>query len=654
MLSSLMRWLGEDSENEPSTTADRLSDVQVPKSPADSGRESIDLFNEYIAGIQVSLAENNVEDACELLNSLQRHLSSSLAESRDINTGTASNSGAALDPRWEMVDHLKRQLTCQLLREASGSRDPETIVQLWSWAAAIAGPESLSKEQMCEFQNPLDAAIQSLVDESVGRMSAIRKLLTAYSVDSLSNNLALPNWMRHGERIHPFYSHHVRVLRKMYKLSSTAPVRGDPGGPIPDAREALFATSNDDDDFQQPHIECLTHLLGEVSKLLAFVIQRDCSAMKDVGLCVHARSSAAALMAVQAYREDHLMSITSKVGQAMLDHAYVYDQTIVRARKTASASSASTHFVGSDILQDLVEIHVASPKTRQPSESPDVPPFEIQLDLALCIVDEAADETSFLCQVLERYLRFACASLKISTVLQPSRLNDTLSQQLHTFQSDYVLLERAYIVTLARHAIFSLSGWGIASVHEDPSIITFSWCDQVFFLLSKAISRSMATCADMVAAGTINYVAICIEDTVLSAADECIHRCSKPFEDSSKPVHSKDISSETDDLEAAVLSRVSVGLFADDGKQLKPEEAATEILNVGLRDAIAAMNTVATSCKFADTLISRCVIRKKCICECSSGILYTPCAAHKMSLQPLSRRAVLQLKPCACRFHFRS
>jgi hypothetical protein len=232
----------------------------------------------------------------------------------------------------------------------------------------------------------------------------------------------------------------------------------------------------------------------------------------------------------------------------------------------------------------------AAPGSADSATSTGAAPCCVPVEVAVSIVDETADQVSFLCQLLERYTR--CAAFCIAAcqqqpeqpaaALQSSRVGDSrgassaggagagvvaspatgatgpaapqphhrpassssgsslslagspadvlggrdpLCLAMWELQGQYVQLERSYLLTSVRLALLPPAGWAVVSVHEDARVRAYAWCDNVFFLLSKAVSRSAATCADMAAAAVTNYVAGCCDDVLRRALHVCLAGC---------------------------------------------------------------------------------------------------------------------------------
>lgn len=202
-------------------------------------------------------------------------------------------------------------------------------------------------------------------------------------------------------------------------------------------------------------------------------------------------------------------------------------------------------------------------------------PLSLDLDLAVSLIDDAADQASYLSSVLGRYLECvnACTlpppplaggpqltsvpsstatvgSVAVATsfsaphvskpaasgapILSPATAAPSPSSRLlisrvrgilEELQDACVLLENAYLATSVRGAVTAVSGWVASCVHEDPSLETFAWCDHAFFLLSKATARAAATGSDMAAAATINYVHSCLDATLARVMRESVRLC---------------------------------------------------------------------------------------------------------------------------------
>lgn len=168
----------------------------------------------------------------------------------------------------------------------------------------------------------------------------------------------------------------------------------------------------------------------------------------------------------------------------------------------------------------------------------------LPLGMAVSIVDETADQISFLCQLLERYSRCLAFCSETCGPAFPSSESgrapssdsstngngkskskkgerDPLLLTLWELQGHYVQLERSYLLSSVRLALLPPNGWKVVSVHEDSRVRTYAWCDNLFFLLSKGVSRAAATCADMAAAAVTNYVAGCCDDILKRVLYAC-------------------------------------------------------------------------------------------------------------------------------------
>jgi hypothetical protein len=153
-------------------------------------------------------------------------------------------------------------------------------------------------------------------------------------------------------------------------------------------------------------------------------------------------------------------------------------------------------------------------------------PLPLTVRGATGVVDEACDQLSFLCNLLERYLRCVTVALGLGAGDEPSRTDDAVAVAMHGFQGEYVLLERAYLENAVSRAAAAESGWAPVAMGEDSRVLTFAWTDHAFFLLSKAVARAAATRCDMAAAAVINFVAGCLDGAVRRVATDCVRMSS--------------------------------------------------------------------------------------------------------------------------------
>ena len=168
-------------------------------------------------------------------------------------------------------------------------------------------------------------------------------------------------------------------------------------------------------------------------------------------------------------------------------------------------------------------------------------PLALPVSGAVAAVDQACDQATFLCQLLERYLRCVTVCLGLGTGDQPSRTSDVLADAMHSLQGEYVLLERAYLTTAVARAVqrpqqahaaqwpsppSGSDGWSVVVMGDNPRELCFAWADHALFVLSKSIARACATCCDLAAAAVVNFVAGCVDEHLRAVARVCVTLCS--------------------------------------------------------------------------------------------------------------------------------
>ena len=238
------------------------------------------------------------------------------------------------------------------------------------------------------------------------------------------------------------------------------------------------------------------------------------------------------------------------------------------------------------------------------------PPVDLTLDGATAVVDEACEKATFICQILERYLRCVTVCLGLGTSDQPSRTSDALAEAMHELQGDYVLLERAFLTTavaratVARSSInkdFTSDGWVPVVMGDDADEVCFAWVDHSLFILSKAIARACATCCDLAAAAVINFVAQCVDVDLRRVATKCVEFCSELREEEEpRAADTRAIGNERDDVEDEVAKRIAEALSIEDERARENTDATALPLQGGgmlLEDKDAAMIAAAKAAR---------------------------------------------------------
>jgi hypothetical protein len=238
------------------------------------------------------------------------------------------------------------------------------------------------------------------------------------------------------------------------------------------------------------------------------------------------------------------------------------------------------------------------------------PPVDLTLDGATAVVDEACEKATFICQILERYLRCVTVCLGLGTSDQPSRTSDALAEAMHELQGDYVLLERAFLTTAVARATVARSstnkdvtsdGWIPVVMGDDADELCFAWVDHSLFILSKAIARACATCCDLAAAAVINFVAQCVDVDLRRVATKCVEFCSELREEEEpRAADTRAIGNERDDVEDEVAKRIAEALSIEDERARENTDVTALPLQGGgmlLEDKDAAMIAAAKAAR---------------------------------------------------------
>jgi hypothetical protein len=306
-------------------------------------------------------------------------------------------------------------------------------------------------------------------------------------------------------------------------------------------------------------------------------------------------------------------------------------------------------------------------------------PLNLTLDGATAVVDEACEKATFMCQILERYLRCVTVCLGLGTSEQPSRTSDPLADSMHELQGDYVLLERAFLTTaVARATVTSpeikndsnSDGWVPVVMGDDSNELCFAWVDHSLFVLSKAIARACATCCDLAAAAVINFVAGCIDVDLRRVASMCVEQCSElrntPIEMSlsnaeSTGVRNGSSSDERDDIDNEVAKRIAAALEVEDenarnvdvnvqplqGGMLLDDKDAGLIAAVNAArkprvsdDALIALNTVATAATYLRSLFLKTRAEVELVFPPPISLKYSEDSSETTSTESFSRPPV--------------
>lgn len=345
-------------------------------------------------------------------------------------------------------------------------------------------------------------------------------------------------------------------------------------------------------DDQQPHIVAIAALVGEASVWCARITEQPVPHPAQAAICssLHRVCVEAVLPIVHAYRADMQLVSTVCVARALLDYAenrltssdmgsLEEWNSVAEALRpqqqqvTAAAVQSTAHdersgegntgvaisngeardMQGPSRADERTPQAVANGGRQQQAVSESVllvrfesaggkkkgkavdqaqhhhPPLPLPVSAGVTILDEASDQLSFLCSILERYLRVVTVALGLGAADVPSRTGDDLSHAMHELQGEYVLLERAYLENAVTRAVTLPGGWTTVGMGADPrpGVVCFAWPDHTFFILLKAVSRSCATYCDMATAAVCNFVSSCLDDAVSRVVKDCIRLCAE-------------------------------------------------------------------------------------------------------------------------------
>ena len=457
---------------------------------------------------------------------------------------------STLSPSQEIVENLRSKLAAAVLGELRRpDADARFARELWRVGVSLGDSRATDA-----FAAIVVRHFDDFANEVRQRMDAVRSLqrmgLEVAAAASIGNGDSGGGGGGGGRSysphqlppssfsLHPFLSCHRSALGHGTLLSdghrdgsSTAPAHCSSDAPVD-------ATS-------QVHVDSLASLLGEASSWMIAVMETPDlphGARVHVAGALHTACAAAAVPVLHAYAEDTMLAVTVEVANSVLDSverraepgvcvvnleaaaAAASERSRESAHKRPSPPHDSAHPDGSGNGSSGGTRHHPQPQPRLPLPFWASLPLRIHFDAGVAIVDEASDQLSFLCQVLERFLRCVTVCLALGAGDQPSRVDSSpLSVAMHELQGQYVLLEHAYVSASTAIALrVDSGGWTPVSVHDDGSVLTFAWVDTAFFVMGKALARAAATCCDMAAAACVNYVGGCIDGALADAVRTCV------------------------------------------------------------------------------------------------------------------------------------
>lgn len=208
-------------------------------------------------------------------------------------------------------------------------------------------------------------------------------------------------------------------------------------------------------------------------------------------------------------------------------------------RSGPSSTGVSVTPAGSGPSSNNSRSQQSSPAVAEPSP----------VDVWMARVNEVCDQLSFMCRILERYLRAVTVALLLGAEDQGSQLRwgfacggyhplavavyavgdthicrDDLTSKLQELIGHYVILERAYVqwgttkvssmsptrVPFDVAPLYCVTVYKASSesyrVPLDDKIEVYSWADDLLFLCKKALDRSIGTQCLLAAQATLNNV----------------------------------------------------------------------------------------------------------------------------------------------------
>ena len=565
-------------------------------------------------------------------------------------------------PMLEIVASLRSKLADAVIAEMHSPATPvDEMRSLWCDGAALGDPRASAV-----FGDTVTAHFTQFAEGVRGEMNALRSLMRV-GVDSSSGTASDSS----GVPLHPYLRRHRAALGAgPVNADGSLALRGD-GRPAPSPPPSAAAAT------PEAAVDALASLLGEASSWLIDIMETRGGAPHAercaIAARVHSSATAAALPVLALFAADTHLSTTIALARAAADVAEGRPP-VLWPRSSSGDGDADKHVALQQQRQQqssqrlaawrdgppsgvwLVpggialaaewplpaqpppaaatsSSRIAAGANTRPAQPP--PPLVIALSAAVAIVDEAADIVSFICQLLERYLRSVSAALSLGPRGAPSRLpdSDALTAAMHALQSQYVALEHAYVAHSIASVLADNTSWERVSVHEDAAVKTHAWCDAVFFVASKGLARSGATCCDMAAAAALNYVTGCLDGAVRVAVRRCAQAATDTVS-SANPPHgggsaaratygrgtaAKDNENE-DDIDAALARRFAQALLGpgstrpsvDAPRTLHSAPTATAAHPRAVKDAclaadsaIVGLNTIATTARYASSLYHR-------------------------------------------------
>jgi len=141
-------------------------------------------------------------------------------------------------------------------------------------------------------------------------------------------------------------------------------------------------------------------------------------------------------------------------------------------------------------------------------------------DAVLMQADAALDQTAFLLQAIERYLRLISSFLLLGNVGQPSSMQGSVSKAAQALMGQFVRCEQAFVAAQISSSFFTSQ-----PVKVQVGVYVDSWVDTTFYVLRQSVSRCASTYSTMTAAAALNHMVGLLEDHIQPAFRSLLALC---------------------------------------------------------------------------------------------------------------------------------
>ena len=135
--------------------------------------------------------------------------------------------------------------------------------------------------------------------------------------------------------------------------------------------------------------------------------------------------------------------------------------------------------------------------------------------------DAALDQTAFLLQAVERYLRLVSSFVLAGHVGKPSSVPGKLSEAAQALMGQFVHCEQAFVAQQMASTLNSS-----IPVELQAGVFVDGWVDTAFYILRQSVSRCASTYSKMTAAASLNHIVGLFEDHLQPAFKLLLQLCS--------------------------------------------------------------------------------------------------------------------------------